>query len=884
MHRLRSLIRNLFRRSRVERDLDQEIRTYADMLADEKAQGGMARPEAERAARIELGGIEQVKEQVRASRAGAWLDQLAADLRYGLRTLRRNPGFAAVTIVTLALGIGANTALFSVVNALLLRPLPYMDADRLMYITEFWPHEPEVSGSASPDFTNWRAHSHLSQQIEAYGGDRNVTLTSAGEAERVAGTAVTAGLLDMIGIQPALGRNFISEDDRPGAPPAVMLGYRLWQRRLGASADVIGKQIEMDGVGRTVVGVLPASFAFPDNNIRQEFLFPMGLSLEPGMRESDFRILHVLARRKPGVAPEALHAEFVELVRRTASEEPPQFVTMRKDMEIRLIPLRQWLTGGVSRAVLVLQAAVAMVLLIGCLNVANLQIARGIARRKEIALRTALGAGRARITRQLLTEGLLLSSVGGAAGLALGYWALNLLRSFLPASLHLADSIRIDPRVLAFTLALAIASGVVTGLAPVLAAARMRLDETLKEGSSRTTEPGSHHRLHRALVIAEVAIAMVLLAGSGLLVRSFVRMASLDPGFDAEGVLTQRVGLPARKYATNQSWSAFSSQLLERAAALPGVQNAAVAGGLPLIGTRSGVGTWFEGRPAPPPGGRPTIPMAGVSSDYFETLRIPLLRGRTFTAADREGSPSVVIVNQAFADQFFPGQQALGKNITQGRIGQNELKEIVGIVGNVRQEGLRTAAAPTIYAPYRQFPESEILLVLRSSLPPAALSTAAASAIRAIDPDVPVYDVATMLDRLAEARSTQRANMALMGMFAALALLLAAIGIFGVIAYMVNRRSLEIGIRRALGAQRSDVLKMVLGHGMILALIGIAIGLGGALAATRAMRTLLFEISPGDPSTLMASATLFAVVAAAACYIPARRAVRVDPMTTLRHD
>jgi len=881
---LRALLRNLLRRRQVEHDLDQEVRTYADMLADEKAHGGMSRQEAERTARIELGGIEQVKEQVRASRSGAWLDQLAADLRYAVRTLRRNPGFAAVTVITLALGIGANTALFSVVNALLLRALPYKDAERLVYVTEFWPHEPVVPAPPSPDFTNWRAHARSIEDIQAYGGGGNVTLTTGGEAERIVGTTVTAGLLDMLGVQPALGRNFTLDEDRPGAPPVVILGYRVWQRHFGGSTAIIGKQIELDGSGRTVVGVLPATFAFPDNNFGQEILIPMGLDPNPGWRERELRVLRVMARLRPGVTGEALHTELAELVRRTASEEPPQFVTMRKDMEIRIIPLREWLAGDVRPALLVLQAAVAMVLLIGCLNVANLQIARGIARRKEMALRTALGAGRARITRQLLTESLLLSLLGGAAGLALGYGALHLIRSFLPASLHLADTIRIDPGVLAFTLAIAIVSGIVTGLAPVLAATRTRLDETLKEGSSRTTEPGSHHRLHRALVIAEVAIAMVLLACSGLLIRSFARMASLDPGFDPEGVLTLRIAPPGRKYASNQSRTAFYAQLLERATAIPGVQSVAIGGGLPLIGAPSRVGTWVEGRPAPPPGGRPSIPLAGVSLDYFETLRIPLRRGRAFSEADREGSPLVVIVNQAFADQFFPGEDALGKNITFGP--SNDLNQIVGIVGNVRQEGLRIAASPSIYIPYRQaqFQEPDTLLILRSSLPRASLSTAATGAIRAIDPDVPVYDVATMHERLSEALSTQRADMTLMGVFAALALLLAAIGIFGLIAYMVNRRSLEIGIRMALGAQHRDVLKMVLGHGMILALAGIVIGLGGALAATRALRTLLFEISPGDPWTLAASAILFAVVATAACYIPARRAVRVDPMTTLRHD
>jgi predicted permease len=878
----RALLRNLLRRRQVEHDLDQEVRTYADMLADEKARSGMPRTEAERSARIELGGIEQVKEQVRASRTGAWLDILAADLRYALRTLRRNRGFAAVTVLTLALCIGANAALFSAVNVLLLRPLPYKDAERLVYVTEFWPHEPYVPGPPSPDFTNWRAHSQLIQQIEGYGGGGDVTLTTGGDAERIAGTSVTAGLLDMLGVQFALGRNFVPEEDRPGAPAVVILGYRLWQRRFSGSTDVVGRQIELDGVGRTVVGVLPSSFAFPDNNFSHQLLIPIGLDPSPGWHEQSLRLLRVMARLKPRVTRDAVHAELLELIRRQASEESPQFVTMRKDMEVRLIPLRERLAGDIRPALLVLQAAVGLVLLIGCLNVANLQIARGIARRKEMALRTALGAGRARLTRQLLTESLLLSLLGGGAGLALGYWALSLLRTFLPPNLHLADGIRIDPVVMSFTLAIAIMSGVVTGLAPVLAATQTRLDETLKEGSSRTTEPGSHHRLHRALVIAEVAVAMVLLAGSGLLMRSFVRMASLDPGFDPNGLLTLRIALPARKYATDQSRAAFLSQLLERAAAIPGVRDAAIGGALPLIGGRVRAGTWVDGRPAPPLGGRPSIPVTGVSLNYFETLRIPLLDGRAITEADRDSSPHAVIVNRAFADRFFPGEDALGRNITFG--GSKDLNQIVGIAGNVRQDGLRIAAEPAIYVSYRQIPESEIVLVLRSGLPQAALAATASGAVRAIDPDVPIYDVATMRDRLAEALSTQRANMVLMGMFAALALLLAAIGVFGVIAYMVNRRSLEIGIRMALGAQKTDVLKMVLGHGMILALIGIAIGLGGALAATRALRTLLFEISPSDPWTLAASAILFAGVATAACYIPARRAVRVDPMTTLRHD
>jgi putative ABC transport system permease protein len=607
----------------------------------------------------------------------------------------------------------------------------------------------------------------------------------------------------------------------------------------------------------------------------------MGASLEPGWRERNFRMVRVMARLKPGVTPEALRAELGELLRRTVSEEPPQFVTMRKDMEVRIVPLRQWLSGDVSRLVWVLQAAVAMVLLIGCLNVANLQIARGAGRRREIAMRTALGAGRGRIARQLLTEALLLSAIGAAAGLVIAYGSTGLLRRFLPANIHLADSIRIDRRVLAFTLGLAVLSGIVTGLAPFAAVARTRLHDTLKEGTSRATAAAAHRRLHHALVITEVAIAMVLLAGSGLLMRSFLHMAALDPGFDPKGLLTMRLALPERKYP-NSARAGFYRQLLERAGAIPGVRSVAIGGGLPVVGTRALAGIWPADRTSPPPGGRPSLPVAGISPEYFQTLGIPLIEGRSFADTVRQDGPAFTIVNRALAGQFFPGEPALGKKIAIA--GPDNLSEIVGIAGDVRQQGLRMADVPTVYVPYQQLPEPEVFLILRSELPSPALIAAASGAVRAIDPDVPVFDVASMQDRLGEALSTQRANMTLMSIFAGLALLLATVGIFGVIAYQVSGRSLEFGIRMAVGARPSDVLKIVLGHGMILALVGIAIGLGAALAAGRALRSLLFEVRPDDPWALAAAAFLFACVAAVACYLPARRAIRVDPAVALRHE
>ncbi|HEY1342896.1 MAG TPA: FtsX-like permease family protein [Bryobacteraceae bacterium] len=504
-------------------------------------------------------------------------------------------------------------------------------------------------------------------------------------------------------------------------------------------------------------------------------------------------------------------------------------------------------------------------------------MARAIARRKEMAVRAALGAGKRRLVRQALTESLLLAALGGAGGLVLAYAGLRYVRGFLPQNLHLASTVRIDPAALAFTIAAAVLAGIVTGLAPVLAVVRAPIDEALRQ-TGRSTESGGSQRLHSVLVVAEVALAMVLLAGAGLLVRNFARMTALEPGFQPAGVLTVRMSLPQRKYQTGDSRAAFYSQLLERASAIAGVERASLSAGVPITGTPMLTGTWFEGRPAPPQGGRPSIPLNSISAQYFQTFGIPLLRGRAFTRADRAGAAA--IVNQAFAEQFFPGQDALGKHIQYGA-GRNWI-EIVGIVGNVREGGFRKASAPTIYEPSLAF--WEMTLALRSSRPAAALAHEASEAVRAIDPNQPVYDIATMEDRIGEALAADRANTILMGVFAGLALVLAAVGVFGVLAYFVGRRAHEIGIRMALGARPGEVLRMVLGRGMALAGAGIAVGIVGALFTSRAMETLLFELKPGDPLTLAAAPALFACVAALACYLPARRAARVDPMVTLRHE
>jgi predicted permease len=840
---------------------------------------GQSRDAAERQARLELGSRERFKDEVRATAGIRFFDDLSHHLRYAFRVLRQSPVFTAIAIGSLALGIGMNTALFSVVNTLLLKDLPYKDANRLVYVTEYWPHEPIVPGPPSPDFANWRANLKSVDGIAAYGGGAgSLTLTGEGEPERIEGTMVTSQLLDLVGATPAVGRNFTEEEDRLGAPPVVILGYGLWLRRFGGSPDVIGKSIQLDGVDRTIVGVLPAGFAFPDNNYRHELLVPMALPRNPNWRDPEhFRLLRVLVRRKPGVSLAALKQELVSLLQATSAEEPPQFVIMRKDMEVRVTPLRQWLTGNIRTAILVLEGAVALVLLIACLNIASLQVARAIARRKEIAVRASIGASGARLVRQLLTENLLICSLAGLGGMLLGYASLGALRKFLPANLHLADMLRLDSSVLVYTLAITLAAGIITGLVPALAALRAGLYDTLKE-EGRTTGSRGQRRVRGILVVVEIAAAMVLLVGSSLLIRTFMRLASASLGFEPKGVLTLRVAPSPRKYPEAARRAELYARIQERAREIPGVETAAIGGGLPLIGSPGAAGISFEGRPQPPVGGRPSLPVSGVSPEYFQALKIPLLRGRVFSDADTQ---PVVLINQAFADEFYAGENALGKRIRFGT--SRDWNEIIGVVGNVKEQGRRPTDPFMIYAPFRGSFDPETYLILKSVLPPGALIASATRAVHEADPSQPVFDVATMEERLSNSLSTQRANMTLMGVFAALALILATIGIFGVIAYFVNSRVQEIAIRIALGASAGTVTSMVLSHGMALAGAGIAAGIAGALILTRTLGSLVEGIGTNDAVSFVAAALLFAAVAAMACAIPARRASRVDPMVALRH-
>jgi predicted permease len=861
-----------FRRKRIEQELDAEVRSYMDALVEEKIRAGMSAEEARRAARIEAGGIEQVKEEVRQARAGAWFDVLLQDIRYGARMQGRSPGYAAAIVLTFALGIGANTALFSVVNGLLLHRLPYRDPDRLVYVSEFWPSQRLNPAPPGPDFANWKKQARLFERLEGYFGPGTPTLTGKGDPERLEGMAVTRGFLDLLGVQPMLGRTFTAEEDRRGGPPAVILSYELWQRKFNSSPNIVGKTADLQGRGCTIVGVLPASFIFPDNNFRADILVPMALPSSANWQDQNLFFAQVLARLKPGVTAASAADELLAITRGHAGEESPQFATMRKNMEVIIAPLRQRLSGDVRPLILILQGAVALVLLIGCFNVANLQLARSISRWREFALRAALGAERVRLVRQLLTESLVLSCLGGVAGVLLGYAALRYLKLALPANLHLLPSVQIDYSVLAVTGAVAVVVGILTALAPAITASKADLTAALKESRGQ-------HRLRGVFVTAEIAMAIVLLAGSGLLIRSFLRLTSSELGFHPEGVLTLRISLPFNKYMTPALQAGFLSQLLTRVRGVGGVDIAAIGDTLPLGVNHTLSGVVAEGQPQSPPGGEPIIAVTSVSPEYFRALGIPLVRGQSISDADGADSPTEIVVNQAFASRFFPGRDAIGKRLRL----RGPWQEIVGVVGNVRQARLRVSDEPRVYIPYRQWFDTEYLLLLKSSTPPA-LAAAAAKIVHAIDPSLPVDDVATMDERVAESVSSDRTNMLLMGIFAALGLIQAAVGIFSVIAYMVSRRSHEIAIRMALGAQPREAFGLVFRQGMILTAIGVGVGLAGAMVATRALRNLLYGVTPGDPLTLAAVVALLAMVAMMACYWPARRAARLDPMVTLRHE
>jgi putative ABC transport system permease protein len=866
--------------------LDEEIRDHLERRTEEYVAKGLSPEEARYAACREFGGVEQAKEKCRDTRKVNWIYELVQDLRYGLRQMRRNPGFTAVAVITLALGIGANTAIFSVVSSVLIHPLPYSepysDPDRLVWITEFWPQLSYIMGDSTPvpvpDYLHWREQNHVFESMAAYGGHRGaVNLGGKGELERVDITGVTWNFFPMLGVQPALGRDFLPEEDRPGGPPVVILSYALWQRRFGSDPKLVGRMINLDEEGYTVVGIMPQSFHFPADRSPELFI-PRGLDPNMNWDSPSVASVNVIGRLKPGVNLKRAKSDLLTIHQQSA-KAVPSFARALTASQVRIVTLHEHLVGNVRPLLLIFLGAVGFVLLLACANVANLQLARSATREKEFAVRAAIGAGRGRLGKQLLVESFALAVLGGVAGLILGAGGVTLLRHWGPPTIPALKTVGFDPWVFAFIAAITAFAGIAVGLAPVFVASGLNLDETLKESRPSTTRGGAAQRLRALLMISEVALALILLTGAGLLIHTFVRLTSVDPGFDPRNILTERVVLPLGKYPEPAQWTSFLQSVLERVEGLPGVESVAAASPSPLTDALLG-GLDIEGRPTPR-GVQISTLISNISPSYFHTLRIPLMSGRNFTSHDDGSAPNVAIVDRIFVRRYFGKESPLGHRI---RILDGSLYSIVGVVPGTRYLPLTTGPSPEVFICDVQHPMWDMTLIVHATSDPASLAAAVRSKVQEVDPNQPVFDVATMEERFSQAVAPQRFNALVLGIFASVAVILAGVGVYGVMAYSVTRRTHEIGIRIALGAQQRDVIRLVLHRGAALSLVGIVLGLAGALALTRFLSNLLYGVTVRDPLTFVAVSLLLTAVALLANYIPARRATKVDPMVALRHE
>ena len=799
---------------------------------------------------------------------------LLQDLRYGARMVIKNPGFTAVAVLTLALEIGANSAIFSVVNGVLLRPLPYPEPNRLIMIFESNPKGgwPKFS-VAPPNFVDWRAQNQLFDSLAAVNG-ANYSLTGQDKPERILGARVSASIFKVLGIGPTLGRGFTSEEDQYGRHHVAVLSHGLWERRFGRDPGVVGKIISLDAESYTVVGVMPAGFQFP--NADTELWTPIAFSPDE-LSNRGGHTINVIGRLKPDITVERAEAEMWTLARRLEAQYPES----NNGWSVTFVPLLEETVGVSQRSLLVLLGAVGIVLLIACANVANLMLARAAARQKEFAIRAALGAGRIRVIRQLLTESLILASCGGALGLLLAYCGIDILTLLKPANLPRVQEIKLDGWVLAFTLILSSLTGVVFGLAPALHASKG--DVALKEGG-RGSSAGVHgNRVRSLLVVSEVALSLVLLISAGLMIRSFFLLRQVDPGFKPDRVLAMDLSLPGAKYPSDHERVRFVEQLLKRVEVLPGVQSVATVFGVPMSGIDAFISLSVEGRPPPTLGEPSSAGYRQISPNYFRTLSMPILKGRDFTERDSTNATSVVIVSETFVRKFFPNEDPLGKRITIGDGGPNPC-EIVGVVRDVKRSGLDAALGAEMYLPMLQRCWGYVQLVARTAGDPLAVANTVRDEVWALDKDQPLYNVGTLDQLVTNSLAQRRFAMLLLGIFAGVALVLAAVGIYGLLAYTVTQRTHEIGIRMALGAQTVDVLKLVIGRGMVLAGAGIAVGLPTAFGLTRLMSSLLFEIKPTDGVTFATVVMILAAIAVLACLVPAHRAAKVDPMEALRYE
>ena len=815
------------------------------------------------------------------------------DVRYGARMLLKNPGITFVVILALALGIGANTAIFSVVNAVLLRPLPYDEADRLVFLNETSKSMDDISISY-PNFSDWRSQNHVFENIGVC--NRNsYNLTGGGEPERILTAQCSADLFRALRVQAAVGRLFTNEEDKPGGAPVVVLSYGFWQRRFGGQTSIVNQQLTFNNKSYTVIGVMPQSFQYPS---RAEMWVPVGqLSGDVNWQQrGNHPGLYGVARLKPGVTIAQAKADMDNIASNLEKQYPDQIA----GNGIRVQPLLEVFVSDVRPTLWVLFAAVAFVLLIACANIANLLLARASARQKEMAIRAAMGAGRWRIVRQLLTESVLLSLIGGTLGLLVARWGIQLILYISPNAIPRSREISLDWKVLAFTLGVAFLTGILFGLVPALQAGVVDVHETLKETGRGTTR---RHWLRSSLVVVEVATTLVLLIGAGLMIRSFYRLQKVNPGFSYEHLTSFTVSLPQRKYATEEQRDQFFARLLENVRGLPGVEGTAAASGLPLGNNGWQTSFIVDVKPIPPRAQTPLMEACLVTADYFRTMNIPLQHGRYFDEHDNrswlagrdlsklnEGQKgiagvNVIVIDEEFARRYWPGEEAVGKRIRLGTDAAAPLLTVVGVVGRVKMEGLNQDSKRVQgYFSFPQMPFSGMTVITRAAADPNQLIASIRQQVKALDSDQPIYNIRTMNEIRSDSVAPERLNLTLLSIFAGIALVLAIVGIYGVMSYSVTQRTHEIGIRMAVGAQPLDVFKMVIGQGMMLALIGVGIGLIGAFGLTRLMTTMLFGVEPTDPVTFAVISVVLVLVALVACYLPSRRATKVDPTVSLRYE
>lgn len=824
------------------------------------------------------------EENFRQRRGGNFMADFWQDVRYAFRVLRNSPAITLVVVLTLALGIGANSAIFSVVNSVLLRPLPYRDAASLVWVTDHLPKQNQ-NVVFDADYFAWRDRCTSFQEITAYMNSAEYTLTGAGDAGRVAGVRATYSYLRTLGVSPQLGRDISAEEDRPGGAHVVLMSDRLWRARFSAAPSIVGRNIALDGNPYTVVGILPQSFEFPENS-KADLLVPFGLNDSEVLTNRGIFFVRIIARLKPGVTPEAAAAELDAISPQFHAAYTGGYAKSFIGAHAQVMSLHERLVGDVRKALLLLLGAVVFVLLIACVNVATLQLARAVAREKEIAIRGAMGAGRWRIARQLLTESALVGFLGGGAGLLLAVWLVALARRFGPRAIPHLNVTQLDGRVVLFTIAVSLLASILFGLAPVFSAFRVSLNDSLKQAGAQSSSGKKAVRPQQVLVTIELGMALVLFIGAGLLARSFVRLISIPQGFDSHGVLTARISLPANTYLKPEQQRAFHSQLIERLQALPGVTSAAGAGVLPFGGWIYTSAIQVEGRPLIEnnPAIKRNAAINPATSEYFTALRVPLRSGRFLDHTDLANGQETAVINETFARTFFPDENPIGHRIEFAAADDPIWRTVVGVVGDTPQTGIATEIIPEVYVSAEQLPDLGMFLTLRTDGNPMTLAPTVREIVASLDKNVPVFGVQTLDDSLAFQVASQRFNMALLAGFAALALLLSAIGIYGVMAYAVGQRTHEIGIRLALGAVPGNVLRMILLQGAKLAVLGVVLGLSAGIALTRLLTTMLFQVKPTDPLTFAAGALILFAAALAACWIPARRATKVSPLVALRYE